>query len=345
MRTVAAAVFTAACLLGSCWDASAQTSDLFQSVVPTKPRPKKPPRPRPARAQDNSDDDSGPDMSRASPADSAPSQSVVSLPLSPLPTQPAVPAPPLAPSPSLSPASSAPVVTPLSQAITPAPVASPSQVVSMPVSPPTAPAAPPSAPSVAPSAPPLAPSPMPPASVASLTPSAAPPPSVAPITLAPLAAPSSSPPLPPTHQMDDAINRPFETRRYYAFPLPAPYCDDAGSGNATCTTIVGIDRFEPGKQTWYIRWTSLIEPFRSLTSENPWRPLSVTCEATSDGSSCKTKNPQQFPPRYRGIRSIQFLIAQGGAKLEWDYSLPTEDITIEGRETDIRKFTSLSPPR
>jgi hypothetical protein len=340
MRSAVAAVFMAACLLCSCWDASAQTSDLFQSVVPTKPRPKKPPRPRPARAQDNSDDDSGPDVTRASPADSAPSQSVVSLPLSPLPTQPAVPAPAIAPSPSVPP--SAPVVTPLSQAITPAPVASPSQVVSTPASPPSSPAA-----FVAPSAPPLAPSPTPtpPASVASLAPSAAPPPSVAPITLAPLAAPSSSPPLPPTHQMDDAINRPFETRRYYAFPLPAPYCDDAGSGNATCTTIVGIDRFEPGKQTWYIRWTSLIEPFRSLTSENPWRPLSVTCEATPDGSSCKTKNPQQFPPRYRGIRSIQFLIAQGGAKLEWDYSLPTEDITIEGRETDISKFTSLSPPR
>jgi hypothetical protein len=328
MRSVIAVVFMAACLLGSCWDASAQTSDLFQSVVPNRPHPKKPPRPRAAPTQDSSDDDSGPEMTRTGPADTAPSPSVASLPIAPPPIP--SPSPSLSATPPLS-------VMPLSQAITPAPVTSPSSVASLPASPAAA--------SPTPSSTPLASSPTPPSSVATLTPSAAPPPSVAPVALSPLVAPSSSPPAPAARQMDDAFSRPFETRRYYAFPLPAPYCDDAGSANGTCTTIVGIDRFEPGKQTWYIRWTSLIEPFRSLTSDNPWRPLSVMCEATTEGSSCKTRTAQQFPPRYRGIRSIQFLIAQGGAKLEWDYSLPTEDITIEGRETDVTKFTSLSPPR
>jgi hypothetical protein len=81
-----------------------------------------------------------------------------------------------------------------------------------------------------------------------------------------------------------------------------------------------------------------------MTSENPWRALSMMCEATGDGYVCKTRSSQQFPPRYRGVSSIQFVITQGGARLEWDYSLPTEDITVEGRETDVNKFTSLAPP-
>jgi len=67
------------------------------------------------------------------------------------------------------------------------------------------------------------------------------------------------------------------------------------------------------------------------------------CGAIADGFVCKARKAQQFPSRYRGVSSIQFLITQGGAKLEWDYSLPTEDITIEGSETDISKFTSVAP--
>ena len=171
-----------------------------------------------------------------------------------------------------------------------------------------------------------------------------PPPSIAPISLSPLAGPSPIVPPAPQTRSGNAINRPIASRRYYAFPLSAPDCDDGGAANGTCTAIVGIDKFEPGKQTWYIRWTSLIEAYRGMTSESPWRALSVVCETTNDGLACKARSPQQFPPRYRGMSSIQFDITQGGAKLEFDYSLPTEDITVEGRETDVTKFTSLAPP-
>jgi len=302
MRSLIAAVLTATFLLCSSWDASAQTSDPFQSVVPSRPHPKKPPRPRAAPAQDSSDADSGPEVSRDVP----PSPSVASSPISPS----FAPAPPLP-------------VAPPSQAATPAPL--PSE----PMSPVTTGSS--------------TPAPTPPASVATLTPSATPAP--APIPLTPLAAPSSSPPVPPTRQSgnDDGVSRPIEFTRYYVFPLPAPYCDDGGAANGTCATIVGIDKFEPGKQTWFIRWTSLGDSYRNLLYDNSWITLPMTCEAISDGFACKSRNVQQFPSRYRGVSSIKFLITQGGEKREWDYSLPTEDISIEGREIDVPKPASPAP--
>lgn len=301
MRSVIAA-FTAAFLMCSCWDASAQTADPFQSVVPSRSHPKKPPRARAAPARDGSDADSGPDVAR-----DVPSSPPVASPLI---------------SPSSAPALSLSVAPP-SQAAMPAPL--PSE----PMSPVTNGSA--------------TPEPTPPPSVATLTPSATPAP--APIPLTPFAVPSASPPVPPTRQSgnDDGVGRPIEFTRYYAFPLPAPYCDDGGAANGTCATIVGIDKFEPGKQTWFIRWTSLSDSYRNILYENSWLSLPVTCEAISDGFACKSRNVQQFPSRYRGVSSIKFLITQGGGKTEWDYSLPTEDISIEGREIDVPKPRSPAP--
>ena len=218
MRSLIAAAFTAAFLLCTCWDASAQTADPFQSVVPNRPHPKKPPRARAAPAQNSPDADSAPDAARDVPA----SPPVASSPISPA----------SAPAPSLS-------VAPPSQAATPA--ALPPE--------PTSPVTTGSS----------TPVPTPPPTVATLSPSTTPAP--APIALTPLAVPSSSPSVPPARQggNDDGISRPIEFTRYYVFPLPAPYCDDGGAANGTCATIVGIDKFEPGKQSWFIRWTSLSE--------------------------------------------------------------------------------------
>jgi len=130
-------------------------------------------------------------------------------------------------------------------------------------------------------------------------------------------------------------------RRYYAFPLPAASCDDGGIGNGSCTTIVGIDKFEAGKQTWYVRWTSLIESYRVVTAKYPWQIISVACEAIADGSRCDTKIPRD---RYRDASSMQFRITQGGRRLRWEYSLPSGHVSLEGIETDVTKFTSLAVP-
>jgi hypothetical protein len=346
MRIFIIAAFAACIVLPTCPDVRAQAADPFQSVVPHRPAPRKPPRPR--HVTPSQQDDDSQDTASNGPAGGQPTLTFAPMAMTappPAPTaQPPLPAAPLPPA-TIATASAPAGAAAAPVAPTPAavpPAASPAQsdaalpakaaLASSSVAPPA------SSPAVSGAVTPPPSLPAPAASPVSLAlPTTAPP--VAPAPLAPVPVSlTTAPGLPPPAPALPPADPDQPSRHYYAFSLPAPYCDDSGTANGTCTTLVGIDRYEPGAQTWYVRSTSLTESYRGFTATNPWHAISVKCEATADGSLCKTRMPFG---RLKDASTMKFHFTQGATRPVWEYSQRSDEFTIEGIETDVTKFTSM----